>query len=84
MNRTEKIKLLEKVFNENDISVLTDTNKDYGIILDSRSDKGLKRKEVATVGNMITLWNHSDIEIEEEREQLLKKYEIVILLKLAY
>ena len=39
MNRTDKIKFLEKVFNENDISSLADAAKKYGIVLDLRNDK---------------------------------------------
>ena len=79
MNRTDKIKFLEKVFNENDISSLADATKKYGIVLDLRNDKGLTRQETATHGNQLTLWNYTDIEAEFVRQKLKSKYQIVLV-----
>lgn len=79
MNRTDKIKFLEKVFNENDISSLADAAKKYGIVLDLRNDKGLTRQETATHGNQLTLWNYTDIEAEVVRQQLKSQYQIVLV-----
>ena len=79
MKRIDKIKLLEKVFNQNDISSLADATKKYGIILDLRQDKGLTRQETATHGNQLTLWNYSDDEVEAVTQKLKSKYQIVLV-----
>ena len=79
MKKTDKIKLLEKVFNENDISSLADATKKYGIVLDLRQDKGLTRQETAKYGNQLTLWNYSGDEAEAVREKLKSKYQIVLV-----
>ncbi len=79
MKRTDKIKLLEKVFLENDVSSLADATKGHGTVLYLRHDEGLKRCEVATVGNSRTLFNYSDDEAETIRQQLLTKHNFVIV-----
>ena len=79
MNRTDKIKFLEKIFNENDISSLADATKKYGIVLDLRQDKGLTRQETAKYGNQLTLWNYSDDEAEAVRKKLTSQYQIVLV-----
>ena len=79
MKKTDKIKLLEKVFNENDISSLADSTKKYGIVLDLRSDKGLTRQETATHGNQLTLWNYTHIEAESVKQKLKSQYQIVLV-----
>ena len=78
-NRIEKIKLLEKVFNEGDISGVADATKGHGTVLYLRNDEGLKRCEVATVGNCQTLWNYSDVEAETIRQELLTKHNFVLV-----
>ena len=79
MKRTDKIKLLEKVFLENDLSSLADASKGHGTVLYSRHDEGLKRCEVATIGNFTTLFNYSDEEAETIRQQLLTKHNFVMV-----
>ena len=78
-NRIEKIKLLEKVFNEGDISGVADATKGHGTVLYLRNDEGLKRCEVATLGNFQTLFNYSDVEAETIRQQLLTKHNFVLV-----
>jgi hypothetical protein len=79
MKRTDKIKILEKVFNENDLSSLAEKTKGHGMVLYLRHDEGLQRQEVATIGNQVTLWNYSDDEAETTRQQLLTKHNFVIV-----
>ncbi len=79
MQRNDKIKLLAKVFNENDLSSLADATKGHGTVLYLRKDEGLKRCEVATLGNCQTLWNYRDDEAETVRHQLLTKHNFVIV-----
>ena len=76
-NRIDKIKLLEKVFNEGDISGVADANKKYSIVLDIRQNDGLQRQETATFGNSLTLWNYAENEAEKIREKLKTQYQIV-------
>ena len=78
-NRIEKIKLLEKVFNEGDISGVADATKGHGTVLYLRNDEGLKRCEVATLGNFQTLFNYYDVEAETIRQQLLTKHNFVLV-----
>ena len=78
-NRIEKIKLLEKVFNEGDISGVADATKGHGTVLYLRNDEGLKRCEVATLGNFQTLFNYFDVESETIRQQLLTKHNFVLV-----
>ena len=78
-NRIEKIKLLEKVFNEGDISGAADATKGHGTVLYLRNDEGLKRCEVATLGNFQTLFNYFDVEAETIRQQLLTKHNFVLV-----
>jgi hypothetical protein len=79
MQRNDKIKLLEKVFNENNTSSLADATKGHGTVLYLRHDEGLQRQEVATIGNFQTLYNYSDDEAETIRQQLLTKHRFVIV-----
>lgn len=79
MNRIDKIKLLEKVFAENDISSLAKTTKGHGTVLYLRNDEGLKRCEVATIGNFRALWNYPNVEAETIRQQLLTKHNFVLV-----
>jgi hypothetical protein len=79
MKRTDKIKILEKVFNENDLSSLAEKTKGHSMVLYLRHDEGLQRQEVATIGNQVTLWNYSDDEAETIRQQLLTKHNFVIV-----
>ena len=78
-NRQSKLALLNRAFNEGDISSLADINKKYGIVLDLRQDKGLTRQETATHGNQLTLWNYTDIEAEAVRQKLKSQYQIVLV-----
>ena len=79
MKKTDKIKLLEKIFSENDISILANATKGHGTVLYLRNDEGLKRCEVATLGNFQTLFNYSDVEAETIRQQLLTKHNFVLV-----
>lgn len=77
MNRIDKIRILEKIFSEKDISILKDANKKYSIVLEIKQDNGLKRQATALYGNELTIWNYTDKEIEKVRVELKNKYEIV-------
>jgi hypothetical protein len=77
MKRTDKIKILEKVFNENDLSSLAEKTKGYSMVLHLRHDERSQRQEVATFGNGLTLWNYNEDEAETVRKKLLTQYEIV-------
>jgi hypothetical protein len=77
VKRTDKIKLLEKVFLENDLSSLADA-KEHGMVLYIRYDEGLKRIELPTIGNFQTLWNYSNDEAGTIKQQLLTKHNFVI------
>jgi hypothetical protein len=79
MKRADKIKILEKVFLENDLSSLAEKTKGHGMVLYLRNDAGLQRQEVATIGNQVTLWNYLDDEAEKIRQQLLTKQNFVIV-----
>jgi hypothetical protein len=76
-NRADKIKLLDKVFNDGDLTGVADATKKPSIVLDIRHDEGLKRQETATHGNQLTLWNYSNDEAETVRKKLLTQYQIV-------
>jgi hypothetical protein len=76
-NRAEKLKMLNRAFNEGDISLVADASKKDSIVLDIRKDKGVQRQEVATFGNGLTLWNYSNDEAEAVRKKLKTQYEIV-------
>ena len=76
-NRKSKLALLNRAFNEGDISSLA--TKKYGIVLDLRQDKGIARQETATHGNQLTLWNYTDIEAEFVRQRLKSQYQIVLV-----
>ena len=78
-SRKSKLALLNRAFNEGDISSLADVTKKYGIVLDLRYDKGIARQETATHGNQLTLWNYTDIEAEFVRQKLKSKYQIVLV-----
>jgi hypothetical protein len=79
MDRKSKLVLLDKAFNEGDISGVADASKKYSICLDIKHDEGLKRQETATHGNQLTLWNYSNDEAETVRKKLLTQYEIVLV-----
>ena len=83
MNRIDKILLLDKAFNQKDILSLKDATKKHSIVLIADTDKGLKRQETPTFGNQITLWNYTDVEIDNERERLLNYHYNVLLIKLC-
>ena len=76
-NRADKIKLLDKVFNDGDLSGVGDATKKYSIVLYIRNDEGLQRLETATFGNGLTLWNYSEEEAAAIKEKLKTQYEIV-------
>jgi hypothetical protein len=76
-NRADKIKLLDKAFNEGDISGVEDATKKPSIVLDIRQDEGIQRQETATFGNGLTLWNYNEDEAETVRKKLLTQYQIV-------
>ena len=78
MNRESKIKLLEKIFSENDISSLANVTKGHGTVIYIRHDEGLQRQKAPTTGNFQTLWNYSDDEAETIRQQLLTKHNFII------
>ena len=78
-NRQSKLALLNRAFNEGDISSLADATKGHGTILYLRNDEGLKRCEVATLGNCQTLFNYSDVEVETIKQQLLTKHNFVLV-----
>jgi hypothetical protein len=77
MDRKNKLALLDRAFNEGNLSGVADATKKYSICLDIRHDEGLKRQETATHGNQLTLWNYSEDEAEAVREKLKTQYEIV-------
>jgi hypothetical protein len=79
MDRKSKLALLDKAFNEGDISGVADATKKYSICLDIKHDEGLKRQETATHGNQLTLWNYSNDVAETVREKLLTQYQIVLV-----
>ena len=80
-NRKDKLALLNRAFNDGDISGVADATKKYGIVLDLRQDKGLTRQETATHGSQLTLWNYTDIQAETVREKLTSQYQIVLVTK---
>ncbi len=79
MDRKSKLALLNRAFNDGDISGVADATKGHGMVLYLRNDEGLKRIEVAILGNCQTLWNYRNDEAETVRLQLLKKNNFVIV-----
>jgi hypothetical protein len=77
--RKNKLALLDKAFNQGDISGVAEKTKGHGTVLYLRHDAGLQRQEVATIGNQVTIWNYSDDEAETIRQQLLTKHNFVIV-----
>ena len=79
MDRKDKLALLNRAFNDGDISGVAEATKGHGTVLYLRCDQGVKRSEVATLGNCQTLWNYPSDEAETVRLQLLKKHNFVIV-----
>lgn len=78
-SRKDKLALLNRAFNDGDISGVADATKGHGTVLYLRHDEFQKRCEVATVGNSRTLFNYSGDESEKIRQQLLTKHNFVIV-----
>ena len=78
-NRKDKLALLDRAFNDGNLTGVADATKKYSILLDIRNDEGLQRQETATFGNVLTLWNYTDDEAEKIREKLKTQYEIVCI-----
>ena len=78
-NRKDKLALLNRAFNDGDFSGVADATKGHGTVLYLRNDEGLKRCEVATLGNFQTLFNYFDVEAETIRQQLLTKHNFVLV-----
>lgn len=78
-NRKSKLALLNRAFNDGDIAGVADATKGHGTVLYLRNDEGLKRCEVATLGNFQTLFNYSDVESETIKQHLLTKHNFVLV-----
>lgn len=78
-SRKDKIALLNRAFNDGDISGVADATKGHGTVLFLKNDEGEKRQESPAIGNSLTLFNYSDSEAETIRQQLLTKHNFVIV-----
>ena len=83
-NRTEKIKLLDTIFNQRDFSSIARLSKQGSMCVMMHQDRNGKRQERAKVGNEIRLWNFSDNEAQAFKTKLETQYQLVILAKLSY
>ena len=84
MTRQSKIQLLERVFNQRDISSIARLSKQGSMCVMMHQDCNGKRQDRAKVGNEIRLWNFSDSEAQAFKTKLETQYQVVILAKLSY
>ena len=83
-NRTEKLRLLDTVFNEKNLSSIAKLSKQGSMCVMMHQDRNGKRQERAKAGNEIRLWNFSDNEAQAFKTTLETQYQLVILAKLNY
>jgi len=81
--RTDKIKLLERAFNENDISAITaKPKKPFTVIWFGKDeDEGVKKIDNwggALQGKNLIYWNYTDIERKALVDELSIEYQKVI------
>ncbi len=75
MNRANKIKLLDSIFNNDDLASLKSLKSGVTVFVNIKEDQRIKRTTID--GNNIEVYNHSFDEIEILRLKLLNNYSII-------
>lgn len=83
MKRTDKVRLLNSIFNEGNQEGLKSLKLGSVVFVNLRYDE-VKTRIITVDGNKINAFNHSFEEIEILRLMLLKKYSIVWLEEKTY
>jgi hypothetical protein len=79
-SRKDKLDLLDKVFNQGDLSGLGDKPKGISGMLLIMNDEGEKRHELNYLGLICEVWNWSDKEVETLKAELNEKYDWLFII----